>query len=121
MSSYPCSTCASHGSAKSIEAYEPSSSEAEPSNSKQTNSTYLSSSHDPGSNNLSAAESQGTSKSSINQPEPNYSACRIAAFVKDNNNSQVLHRHPSTLASIHDHTSRMAAYINEFEAAFAAL
>jgi hypothetical protein len=106
--------------ARSIETYEPSFSEAEHFKSQQRNSTKYSASHDPGRNNPSATESQGTSKSSITKPEPNYSASRIAAFVKDNNDSQVLHRHPSTVASIYNHTSRMATYVDEFDAVFAA-
>ena len=46
-----------------------------------------------------------------------YSASRLVAFLEDDDDSQILHPRTSTEAIIHGHTSRMAAYLDDFEAA----
>jgi hypothetical protein len=65
----------------------------------------------------SATKHQDTSNSSAKQHE--YSASRIADYLNDKVDSQTMHRHSSTEASIRDHVSRMGTYIDDIDATLA--
>ncbi|PMD26304.1 hypothetical protein NA56DRAFT_341933 [Hyaloscypha hepaticicola] len=56
-----------------------------------------------------------TSKTSAKQED--WSATRIKTFLDDPIDSQILHRHSSNTTSIHSHTTRIAVYLVDFEAA----
>jgi hypothetical protein len=59
-----------------------------------------------------------SARHSIDSPteQHKYSASRIAAFVDDHIDSQVLHRRSSTAVSIQEHTDQMKVYLERFEA-----
>ncbi|KAH8767875.1 hypothetical protein BGZ57DRAFT_856665 [Hyaloscypha finlandica] len=107
-SSHPSSACATHGSV--VDSTPPEclsyNIDAICSNSEQNGS---------GSGTFATAKPEYTSNSSVSQTE--YSASRLVAFLEDGDDSQILHPHTSTEAIIHGHTSRMAAYLDDFEAA----
>ncbi|PMD61989.1 uncharacterized protein K444DRAFT_628017 [Hyaloscypha bicolor E] len=106
-SSHPSSACATHGSVvdSTLPECRGYNVDAICSNSEQNGS---------GNDTSTTAKPEETSNSSVSQTE--YSASRLAAFLEDDDDSQVLHPHTSTEASIRSHTSRMAACLDDFEA-----
>jgi len=65
----------------------------------------------------STTQHQNTSNTSANQQE--FSTFRIATFCNDNTDSQIMHQHSSTEASIRHHTSRLATHIEDIDATLA--
>lgn len=60
---------------------------------------------------------QETSQSPDDQSQ--YSASRIAAFLEDNSDPQIIHLCYSSEESIRDHTTRMATYLTNLDVALA--
>ncbi|KAN0116966.1 hypothetical protein V8E51_002943 [Hyaloscypha variabilis] len=100
-SSVSPSTCATQGSGKG-------------STQAASNTTSSNLKNESSGTNSSTTQHQNTSNTSANQQE--FSTFRIATFCNDKADSQIMHQHSSTEASIHHHTSRLATYIEDIDA-----